>query len=127
MHVCTSSAYVHHLYEVISMEIKLNIYDKTGKNVEKTVKAEEYEIMFGAVTELMKVVKATAVEDKSELLKTVVSAWDEITSVMSGFFPDVTEDEWKRVKVSELVPVIVELAKYAVTSMMGIPVDPKKA
>lgn len=107
------------------MEIKLNIYDKTGKNVERTVKAEEYEIMFGAVTELMKVVKATAVEDKSELLKTVVSAWDEITSVMSGFFPDVTEDEWKRVKVSELVPVIVELAKYAVTSMMGIPVDPK--
>lgn len=114
-------------WRYIYMEISINIYDKKGKEVVRTVKAEEYEIMFGAVGELMKLVKAAGDEDKTAVVKVIGSAWDEVVNVMDGFFPDVTEDEWKCVKVSELVPTIIEIVKYAVSKMLNIPVDSKNA
>ena len=107
------------------MNIKLNIYSNTGKEIERTVIAEEYDLMFGPITSLMGILKASELENKLELIKVVVGAWDEVIGVLNGFFPSVTADEWKRVKMKELIPTVIEIAKYTVTTMLEIPTDSK--
>ena len=71
------------------MELTLNIYDKTGRNI------------------------------------IVAGAYDEITGVLSAVFPDITPDEWKCIKVKELMPVIIDIAKSAVSETFVIPKNPK--
>lgn len=105
------------------MNLILNVYDATGKNIEKQHKSTTYDLMFGTITNLMELLKIEDIENPFELLKTINSAWGEITTVLSGVFPDVQADEWKRVKVKELIPIIVEIAKYSVTEMFTIPTE----
>lgn len=106
-------------------EIKLNIYKQSGNEIDRTVCAQEYDVMFGAVTELMEIVKSSKEKDASGIVKAVAGAWNEVTTILSGFFPDVTAEEWRHVKLKDVVNVIVALAKYAVEEIIGIPVDPK--
>lgn len=103
----------------------LNIYDSTGKNIVKTAKSTTYDLMFGTVMGLMDLLKIEDLENTVELLKVLHNAWAEIKSVLSEVFPDVTDDEWKHVKVKELLPIIVSIAKFAVSDMLSIPTDSK--
>lgn len=103
------------------MNLFLNIYDEAGKNIVKTAKSSTYDLMFGTIQNLMALLKIEDIDNPYELLKTINNAWGEITAVLSEVFPDVTADEWKRVKVKELIPLIVEIAKYSVTEMFNIP------
>lgn len=101
--------------------MKLNIYDDRGKEVVKTYESETYDIMFGTVSAIMDVIKVDQIDNQTELIKVICSAWNELTDVLSGVFPGVTKDEWKYVKVKELVPIIIEIIKFAVTDMLSIP------
>lgn len=105
--------------------MKLNIYDSRGKEVVKTCEASPYDIMFGTVAAIMDVIKVDKLENNAELVKTICTAWDELTDVLGAVFPDVTKKEWKHVKVKELIPIIIEITKFAVTDMMAIPTDGK--
>lgn len=107
------------------MNLVLKIYDEKGKTVVKSYESTTYDLMFGTVMSLMELLKVEEMKDQMQLLKTVHSAWDEIKTVLSGVFPDVTEEDWKHVKVKELLPIIMEIAKFAVTDMFSIPTDPK--
>lgn len=107
------------------MNLKLNVYDSTGKNVVRTCSAETYDLMFGTVNTLMKLLKIEELDNQVELLKIVMNAWDEITNVLSGVFPDMTSNDWNHVKVKELIPVIIDIAKYAISEAMSIPTDSK--
>lgn len=107
------------------MDLTLNIYDKTGKNIVRISKADTYDLMFGTVMSLMELVKIEDSDNQLELLKTIVNAWNEITDVLSEVFPDITADEWKYVKVKELMPVILDIAKSAVSETFVIPKNPK--
>ena len=107
------------------MELTLNIYDKTGRNIIRTAKADTFDLMFGTVMSLMELLKIEDMDDQLELLKVVAGAYDEITGVLSAVFPDVTETEWKFVKVKELMPIIIDIAKFAVSETFVIPKNPK--
>lgn len=85
------------------MELTLNIYDKTGKNIIRTAKADTFDLMFGTVMSLMELLKIEDMDNQLELLKVVADAYDEITGVLSAVFPDITPDEWKCIKVKELM------------------------
>ena len=106
------------------MNFTLNIYAPDGFTVEKTYKAVGYDLMFGTVRKLMKLIKIDQIDDQVEMIKTIYDAWGEITSVLSVVFPGVTDDEWDNVKVKELLPIIVGIAKYSVSEIMGIPASP---
>lgn len=108
------------------MNLELNIYDDAGQNVVKTCKATTYDLMFGTVMSLMELLKIEELDNQMEMLKTVHNAWDEIKTVLSGVFPDITDDDWKHVKVKELLPTILEIAKFAVSDMFSIPTDNSK-
>lgn len=106
------------------MNLVLKVYDDKG-NVEKTYESTTYDLMFGTVMSLMDLLKIEEIDDQVEMLKTIYNAWDEIKTVLSGVFPDVTEEDWKHVKVKELLPIIVEIAKFSVNEMFSIPTDSK--
>lgn len=103
----------------------INIYDKKGKEVVKTAKATTYDLMFGTVQKLMDLLKIEDLNNNLELLKVLYEAWTEIRLVLNEVFPEITEEEWKCVKVRELLPVIRDIAKSVIADFMSIPTDPK--
>lgn len=107
------------------MNLTLNIYDEKGKEVVKTAKSNTFDLMFGTIVKLMDLLKIENVENNLEILKMIYGAWNEIKEVLSTVFPDVSEDDWKRVKVKELIPIIIEIGKFAITEALNIPSDSK--
>lgn len=106
--------------------LKLNIYDKSGKEVVKTYEASTYDLMFGTVMELMELLKIEELDNQAEMLKTIYKAWGEIRTVLDGVFVGVSADEWKDVKVKELLPLIVSIAKFSISEMFAIPTPDEK-
>lgn len=103
----------------------LKIYDDSGKNVVKSYEASPYDLMFGTVMKLMDLLKIEDMDDQAEMLKTIYNAWGEIRVVLAGVFPGVTPDEWEHVRVKELLPLILGIARYAVSEMFNIPTSEK--
>ena len=106
-------------------ELILNVYDDENKVV-KTCKAELVELKFGSIRSLMKLLNIDDINDTAELLKTVYKAWDQLTKILNGCFPDMTDEDWDNVKVSELIPTIMMILKYSFTEMLNIPTDSEK-
>lgn len=106
------------------MEIKLNVYDDENKVV-KTATAEVMELKFGSIRSLMKLLKVDDINDTAQLLKVVYGAWEQLTKILTGCFPEMTDEDWDNVKVSELVVVLVTILKYSFTQMLTIPTDSK--
>lgn len=103
--------------------ITLKIYDKSGKNLVKMYEAEPYELPFGVVRKLMAIVKIEDIDNQGELLKTVAQAWDEILTVLYTVFPECTEEEWDTVKAKEVLNVVIQIAKAAITDIFVIPTE----
>ena len=107
------------------MNLTLNIYDEKGKEVVKTAKSCTFDLMFGTIFKLMDLLKIEDIDNNLEVLKVIYGAWNEIKVVLSTVFPDVSEDEWTHVKVKELVPIIINIGKFAVSEALIIPTDSK--
>lgn len=106
------------------MKIKLNVYDNENKVV-KTATAEVMELKFGSIRSLMKLLNVDNIDDTAQLLKVVYGAWEQLTKILTGCFPEMTDEDWDNVKVSELVVVLVTILKYSFTQMLTIPTDSK--
>lgn len=107
------------------MNLILKIYDDKGQNVVKSYESTTYDLMFGTIMKLMELLKIEDMDNQMEMLKTIYEAWDEIKVVLSAVFSEATDEDWKHVKVKELLPIILDIAKYSVTEMFVIPTDPK--
>lgn len=105
-------------------KLVLNVYDNED-NIVKTSTAELIELKFGSIRKLMKLLNIDNIDDTSELLKVLYGAWEQITKVLNGCFPDMTDEDWDNVKVSELIPVLMGILKYSFTQMLTIPTDSK--
>lgn len=106
------------------MNLILKIYDDNG-NVVKSHESTTYDLMFGTVMKLMELLKIEDMDNQMEMLKTIYDAWDELKVVLSGVFPGVTDEDWTHVKVKELLPIVIDIAKFSVTELFDIPTDPK--
>ena len=106
------------------MELKLNVYDDEDKVI-KTATAEMVELKFGSIRSLMKLLKVDDIDDTSELLKVIYGAWEQLVKILNSCFPEMKDEDWDNVKVSELIPVILEILKYSFTQMLSIPTDSK--
>lgn len=103
-------------------ELKLNIYDENDKVV-KTVKAEVVELRFGTIRKLMELLNVDDINDTAQLLKTVYGAWNSLIKILGVVFPDLTDEDWENVKLSELIPVLVIVIKASCAEMLTIPTE----
>lgn len=107
------------------MKLSLNIYK--GREVEKTYTADEFDIMFGTVEDVIKLIDVDSLSGKMDdakfvtaVLKVVGGSLSEVKTLLKEVFPDVTDDELKRTKIKEIVPLLVDLVKYSFTEIMAI-------
>ena len=101
-------------------QIILNVYDDEN-NVVKTCKAELMELKFGSIRSLMKLLNIEDINDTAQLLKTVYGAWEQLTKVLTGCFPEMTDEDWDNVKVSELIPTLMAIFRFSFSEMLAIP------
>lgn len=89
------------------MELRINIYK--GRKIEKTYTANEYDIMFGTVEDLINLVDSNSLSEKQsdmEWFETILTfvrrAMQEIKALVKDIFPDMTDEEFKRVRTKNL-------------------------
>ena len=105
-------------------KLTLNIYDETGKII-KTVEAQPVHLKLGFIRKIMELLNIEGCTNSFELLGKVYGAWEELQKLLATIFPGVTEEEWDNVDLSELVPLIMNVVKFTIATMNGIPNDPK--
>jgi hypothetical protein len=99
-------------------DLKLNIYN--GKEIEKTYVAEEFDIMFGTIEDLLEVIDFDKLEDEKEVVKVVIATLNQLKPFLKQIFDGLTDDEIKRTKVKELVPLFVNIVTYTIDELKGL-------
>lgn len=103
-------------------ELKINVYDEKD-DIVKTVSAEVVELRFGTIRKLMELLNVDDIEDTAQLLKTVYGAWSSLIKILGVVFPEMTDEDWENVKLSELIPVLVTVIKASCAEMLTIPTE----
>lgn len=106
-------------------DLVLNVYNDSGKTIVKTFKASTCDLMFRTVRKLMDLLKIEDMGNQAQMLRTIYDAWDEIRAVLGGVFPEVSDEDWDNVRVRELLPLVLKIAKYSISEMFVIPTDEK--
>ena len=104
--------------------LTLNVYNEKDEVI-KSVEAHFVEIRFGDIQKLLAVLKVDKIDDTSELLKILYGSWKTVTDILKRVFPDMEEDDWDGVKLSELLPVMVAILKGSFAQILSIPTDSK--
>ena len=99
-------------------DLKLNIYN--GKTIEKTYVAEEIDIMFGTVEDLLDVINFDNLKDEQEVVKVVVATLKNLKPFLKQIFDGLTDEEIKRTKVKELVPLFVKIVTYSIDELKSL-------
>ena len=98
--------------------LKLNIYSaEDNTKVEKTYTAESYDLMLGTVEDLMQPIDVDSMNDNLEVTKMVVKSFGKLKPFIKDIFSGVTDDELKRVKVKELIPMFIQVFKNIVEGL----------
>lgn len=90
--------------------LKLNIY-KNQKEVEKTLEAESYDLMFGTVEDVMVIFDPDIMTNNIAIATTVFKCFDQLKPLIKDIFPDITDEDMKKIKVKELVPLFIDICK----------------
>lgn len=107
------------------MEIKLNIYDETMKEVAKVYTIENFRLKFGTIEDLIKLIdldklkEGTDAEIASMALSLVSQGFDSIKDVLKCSFDGLNDEEIKFTDTFEIVGVIVSMIKFAIEKMSG--------
>lgn len=99
------------------MEIKLNIYN--GKNVVNTYTAEGYDLMMGTIEDFMDIIDIEKLNDTGAVAKMVMKGYAQIKPLMKDIFPGLTDEEFRGIKLTELVQVMAQIGA-AVINNLGI-------
>ena len=99
-------------------DLRLNIYN--GKNIEKTYVADEIDIMFGTVEDLLDVIDFDDLNDEKEVVKVVIKTLNNLKPFLKQIFDGLTDDEIKRTKLKELVPLFVDIVTYTMEELKAL-------
>lgn len=100
--------------------IKLNIYKTDNKNeIEKTYTAETYDLMLGTVEDIMEIIDFEKLDNTIEVGKMIIKMYPQLKPFLKDIFEGLTDDELKRVKVKELIPLFTEVFK-SISESIGL-------
>lgn len=98
--------------------ITLNIYSAEDKSViEKTYETDGYDLMLGTVEDFMEIIDVDKLDDNMELFKMVMAGYGQLKPLIKDVFPGLTDDEYKRIKVNDLVNTIFQLGTAVIESI----------
>jgi hypothetical protein len=107
------------------MQLNLNIYE-AGKVV-KTYTANEFDLMFGTVEDIIALVDldafgcgATDAALIAAATKIVVKGFDQVKDLLKEVFVGITDAELRKCKTSEVAKALVQIVKYSLTEIAGI-------
>lgn len=100
------------------MEIKLNIFGE-DKQIAKTYTAEGYDLMMGTIEDFMEIIDVENLNDTTAVAKMVMKGYKQIKPLMKDVFPGLTDEEFRQIKINNLIEVIVSLGA-AVIENLGI-------
>lgn len=101
--------------------MKLNIYEK--KKIVKTYEADTYDLMFGTVEDVADAVKLDELKSGSdvEILKMignlVLNSMGTVKNLLKDIFDGLTDEELKKVKVSEIAVVLLDVVKFTLAQL----------
>jgi hypothetical protein len=97
--------------------ITLNIYKADNKNqIEKVYTAEGYDLMLGTVEDFMQIIDVDKLNDNKAVVQMVMKGYGQIKPFLKDVFPELTDTEFKRIKVSDLVRTITQIGTAVVES-----------
>lgn len=102
------------------MELTINVYDDDD-NIIKKAKANTVDLRMGQVSAIMELLDADNIDTSLDLMNIVNKAWKQLVKILSKIFPDIKDEEWDNVKLSELLPVLVMIIRASFNEMMKIP------
>lgn len=105
------------------MELKLNIYGKG--TVEKTYMTDTYDLMYGTIEDLLEIVDFDKMDDNVEIGKMILKILPKIKPFLKDVFDGLTDDELKRTKVKELIPLFIDIFKFSLNELSSIGGDEK--
>lgn len=103
------------------MELKLNIYNK--KEIVKTYTNDTYDLMLGTVEDFLDLINLDELKTgtDTEIIKLVGKAcmkgMDTIKTLLKDVFEDLTDEELKNTKISEISAVLINIVKYSVSEI----------
>lgn len=92
--------------------MKLNVY-KNQHDIEKTYEIASYDLMYGTVEDIFEILDE--LEDgatEAKILKVVQKHRVKLTKLLKDIFPEITDEELRRIKLKELVPMFIDLFAY---------------
>jgi hypothetical protein len=92
--------------------MKLNIY-KNQREIEKTYEIDNYDLMYGTVEDILSLFDdIDDYGDNNQIFKVIQKNRNKLNDLMKDIFPDLTDEELRRTKLKELIPVFMELFTY---------------
>lgn len=97
--------------------MKLNIY-KNQHEVEKTYEVDNYDLMYGTVEDILAIFdEIEDLSDNTQIFKMIQKNRIKLNDLLKDIFPDLTDEELRKVKLKELVPVFIGLFAYVTASL----------
>ncbi len=92
--------------------MKLNVY-KNQREIEKTYEIDNYDLMYGTVEDILSLFDdIDDYGDNNQIFKVIQKNRNKLNDLMKDIFPDLTDEELRRTKLKELIPVFMELFTY---------------
>lgn len=105
------------------MELELNVYK--GREIEKTYRTDTYDLMFGTVEDIVGLLDdinldMSTNEDYEKLFRIVTGSMDTLKPFLKDIFEGLTDEEMRRTRVKEIIPVLIEVFKYSLSEIGGL-------
>ena len=92
--------------------MKLNVY-KNQKEIEKTYVVDAYDMMYGTVEDIFEILHQVGdMRSDAALLNVIQKNRKKLNELLKDVFPELTDEELRRIKLKELVPFFVDLFDY---------------
>lgn len=99
--------------------MKLNVY-KNQKEIEKTFEVNSYDLMYGTVEDALAIFdEIDDLTDNMKIFSVVQKNRTKLNELIMDIFPDMTEEDLRKIKLKELVPMFMELFMYVRDSFGG--------
>jgi hypothetical protein len=92
--------------------MKLNVY-KNQHEIEKTHEVDTYDLMYGTVEDLLAIFdEVDDLHDNMKLFGVIQKNRTKLNDLLLDIFPEMTEDDLRKIKLKELIPLFMDLFTY---------------